>query len=280
MKYKDGVNAILQQYQKGFDQYQVQAKEVTKRVVKMLYIFYEVQRKDLYFTGANAVKICLHFVMHLPSDYSCYKCYSTFLIESASFMLTKSSSKANGGMDESQIFNTMVQDTLYSKVIKAKSIEDADIQFIIDKLKSSEFKSWGDRVSSKLAKLNIKLKDYINELKSSFLMSELPLEFTTIIIDQFIVEGSYALIRAIITFLHLKWGYAGNIETSDISVTLFFKAYLSHTLAIGKLNLKKEEITNEYYSKKQEYKGKLHHLLTPTIGKIDLKNILLNGINN
>jgi hypothetical protein len=74
-------------------------------------------------------------------------------------------------------------------VIRAKSVIDADSQFIINLLtkdikgQNSDF-SWGQKVVALLSKHNIKLKDYVNELRSSFLTNELPMEITSIIIDQ------------------------------------------------------------------------------------------------
>ena len=125
---------------------------------------------------------------------------------------------------------------------------------------NKEFKSWGGKVKHRLAKNGIKIIDYINQLRVSFLTLELPMEFISIIIDQSIIEGDYALVKAVIVFLFLKWSHSLEIKSSDISVSLFFKT-------MSDLKLKRSEMVKDYYKLKAEYKG-----------KIDLKNILLSRI--
>ena len=69
-KYKDATKEVLEEFKDGFKQFGVKTKIVRDRTVKMLVMLYEVQRKDMYFSGHAIVKLCLHFVLHLPSDYS------------------------------------------------------------------------------------------------------------------------------------------------------------------------------------------------------------------
>ena len=145
-------------------------------------------------------------------------------------------------------------------IVKSKSTSDSDTEFIMNKLQK-EFKSWGAKVKHRLAKHGIKLIDYVNQLRVSFLTSELSLEFISVLIDQVILEGDYALVKAIIAYLYLKWNHSLEIKNSDISISLFFKK-------IKDLNLKSNEMVKSYYKLKSEYKG-----------KIDLKNILLSRIH-
>ena len=134
-------------------------------------------------------------------------------------------------------------------VVKSKSVSDADTQFIVDRL-NSEFKTWGSRVVHKLTKHGLKLKDYVTQLRSTFLTNELPLEFISLIIDQYLIEGDYALVRAVLTFLYLKWSHPSEVKTSDISISLFFKA-------MSELKLKRSGMVNKYYSLKQQYTDKV-----------------------
>jgi hypothetical protein len=66
-------------------------------------------------------------------------------------------------LDESEVFYTQEINTLYINSTKAKSISDADSEFIATKLQK-DFKKWGELVKFELDKNGYKLREYISQL--------------------------------------------------------------------------------------------------------------------
>jgi len=72
------------------------------------------------------------------------------------------------GVDESDMFSTIEINTICISEVRAKTTSDASTEFIIHKLRN-DFKKWGLRVISSIGKSGLKLKDYINSLRMSFM---------------------------------------------------------------------------------------------------------------
>ncbi|CAI2381612.1 unnamed protein product [Moneuplotes crassus] len=252
-KYKQASKLVVDEFKQSLRHYKVKSEGLIKRITKMMGIFYEIQRKDIHFSGHGVVKLCLYFTLHLPSDSSCYACFSSFLLKNmATLQLCR--------LEEEDIFNTIQKNTLKMNVVKSKSVADSDTDFIVNKLEK-EFKAWGNKVKHRLAKSGIEIYGYVNQLRVSFLTCELPIELISVILDQCIVQGDYALVKAVITFLYLKWSLKFVANSEDISPSLFYKT-------MSDLKLQKEKMVKNYYDLKREYKA-----------KIDLKNILMSWVH-
>ena len=213
----------------------------------MLYILFEIHRKDLYFSGKDIVMIWFHFAFYLSSDYDAYKCFANIVLGS-SLLFNNYQRK---GIDESEMFNTIVQNTVCISEIRAKTLSDAATEFIITKLKS-DFKEWGLTAISRIEKSNLKLSDYINSLRMSFLTSELPLEYTSIILDHYILNGEYSLICNILHYIKLKWGEMRTLKNKGLTVTNLFTCSLGLS---SKSHIKSYTQLQSNYKAKTQFKN-------------------------
>mmetsp|Transcript_11025 Transcript_11025/g.9756 ORF Transcript_11025/g.9756 Transcript_11025/m.9756 type:complete len:176 (+) Transcript_11025:781-1308(+) len=159
------------------------------------------------------------------------------------------------GIDEEAMFNTIEKNTICVAEIRAKTTSDASTEFIISKLRG-EFEEWGSRVITRITKSGLKLKDYINDLRMSFLSSELPFEFTSIIIDHYILRGEYQLACIILKYLKLKWDEMRTVNNRGLTVTHLFNPKFT-------LNLHKKDQLKKFREIETRYKS-----------KIQMKNIL------
>ena len=132
-KYRTASEAVVEEYSQGFMQFRIKPESIIKRMTKMLGIFYVIQRKDIHFSGQGVVKICLHFVLHLPSDSQWYSWFSTFLLNNSKKLklIVIVGTLQLWKLDETDIFNTIEKNTLNMNVVKSKSISDSDTEFIM-----------------------------------------------------------------------------------------------------------------------------------------------------
>mmetsp|Transcript_7641 Transcript_7641/g.6767 ORF Transcript_7641/g.6767 Transcript_7641/m.6767 type:complete len:186 (+) Transcript_7641:437-994(+) len=170
-RYKEAAKVIIKEFELGFvqfdinskngqeDNFNLRSKNIIKRITKMLGIFYRLHREDFQFTGYTVAKLCFHFVLHLPNDFECYACFSIFLLQNSHTLQLCQ-------LDEADIFNTLQKNTLNQNIIKSKSTSDSDTEFIISKLKKEK---WFELISHRIAKIDLKLSDYITQLRLTFL---------------------------------------------------------------------------------------------------------------
>ena len=189
--------------------------------------------------------VWFHFAFYIVSDYDAYKCFANIVLGN-SLLVNNFQRK---GVDESEMFNTIVMNTVWISEIRAKTVSDAATEFIIKKLQT-DFKDWGLTAITRIEKSNLKLNDYINGLRMSFLTNELPLEYTSIIFDHYILKGEYSLISTIIYYLKLKWGEMRTIKNKGLTVTNLFSPSKS-------LNLYSKSYIKSYEDLQKKFKAKM-----------------------
>ena len=245
-KYKKVIKQVLESYERELRDLQPEDDELKQRVLKMLVILFNIERTELFFNGVDTVRICLHFVSHIYSDYECYKCFAGFIINNQ-FLMNNLQKKP---IEDSEMFSTIEMNTIGIKEVCGKTVSDSDTYFVYDRLKN-EFHDWGLHVETNLAKCGLKLKDYINSLRLSFLTSELPMSITSLMIDNYVVEGEYSLVKFILAFLKLKWSNVSRVaDSSDITSSMLYKS-------VKELNLHKSEKVEQYIELKKSYKEKI-----------------------
>ena len=72
-KYQTAVLNVVDQYKEILEKSLIDYKEISEKMVKILYIFFEIHRKDMYFSGQEIIMLCFHFVLYCYSDSSIYK---------------------------------------------------------------------------------------------------------------------------------------------------------------------------------------------------------------
>jgi hypothetical protein len=218
---------------------------LAEKTATILETFFEVHRKDLYFSGRDIVALGVHFGLFWNSKAEAYKWFANFVLSNDLLV----DNLRRKGVDETEMFSTVEVNTICISEIRAKTVSDAATEFIVNKLKG-EFKEWGGRVVGRIEKSGIKLKDYVNSLRMSFLTSELPIEFTSIVLDWYILKGEYAFISLILHYLKLHWDEMRTIKNKGLTVTHLFKE--------NALNLNKKEHIKAFKDLQGKYRSKLH----------------------
>lgn len=249
-KYTEAVSNSISQYKTILQKSLIDFEDISEKMVKILYIFFEIHRQDMYFSGSDIVMLCFHFVLYCQSDYSIYKCFSNLVLNNDHIV----NNLQQKGVDEEAMFNTIEKNTICVSEIRAKTSSDAATEFIISMLRTN-FK-WGERVISRITKSGLKLKDYINDLRMSFLTSELPLEFTSIVLDHYILKGEYQLVCIILRYLKLKWDEMRTVKNKGLTVTHLFNPKFT-------LKLDKKDPVKQFRDLQGKYRM-----------KIQMKNIL------
>jgi len=246
LKYHSLVTESIAQYKNFLEKSEICYDEFFEKVVKTLYILFEVQRPDMYFSGRDIVMIWFHFALYLNSDSETYKWFANFVLSNDMVV----NNMQRRGVDESDMFSTIEINTICISEVRAKTTSDASTEFIIHKLRN-DFKKWGLRVISSIGKSGLKLKDYINSLRMSFMTWELPVEFTSVIIDHYIIKGEYALVCTILYYLKLKWDEMRTIKNKGLTLTRLLKT-------TNWLELHKDIHVKSFNELQGKYKSKLH----------------------
>lgn len=63
-KYEIAVSNVVEQYKEILRKSLIDYDDISYKMIKILYIFFEIHRKDLYFSGQDIIILCFHFVLY------------------------------------------------------------------------------------------------------------------------------------------------------------------------------------------------------------------------